>query len=74
MCTYIQRRGDQHNTVHHSGECRKRLETEMGRDESMSKKLSEIEEKKQGYLARRVEASDKGRVDAYILSSSIQFI
>ena len=36
----------------------------MGRDEGMSKKLSEIEEKKQGYLARRVEASDKERVDA----------
>ena len=28
----------------------------------MSKKLSEIEQKKQGYLARQVEASDKKRV------------
>ena len=36
----------------------------MGRDDSMSKKLSEIEEKKKGYLARRVEASDRERVDA----------
>ena len=36
----------------------------MGRDDSMSKKLSEIEEKKQGYLARRVEAFDRGRTDA----------
>ena len=38
------RRGDKHDTVHHSGECRKRLEIEMGRDDSMPKKLSEIEE------------------------------
>ena len=30
----------------------------------MSKKVSEIEEKKKGYLARRVEAFDRERVDA----------
>ena len=29
-----------------------------------SKKLSDIEERKRGYIARRVEASDKERVDA----------
>ena len=42
------RRGESHQTVHHSGECRKRLETEMSRDDLMSKKLSEIEERKNG--------------------------
>ena len=36
----------------------------MSGDELLSKKLSEIEERKKGYLARRVEASDKERVDA----------
>ena len=37
---------------------------EMNQDESYSKNLSEVEERKKGYLARRVEASDKERVDA----------
>ena len=36
----------------------------MSGDDILSKKLSEIEEKKKGYLARRVEASDKERADA----------
>ena len=40
------RRRDSHNTVHHSGECRKRIETEMSGDDLLSKKLSDIEERK----------------------------
>ena len=36
----------------------------MSRDDLLSKKLSDVEEKKKGYLARRVEASDRERVDA----------
>ena len=58
------RRGDEHGTVHHNTACRKRLETEMNKDETYSKKLSEVEERKKGYLARRVEASDKERIEA----------
>ena len=63
------RRGDEHKTVHHNKECRKRIETEMGRDDLLSKKLSDIEERKRGYLARRVEASDRERVNAEPVSS-----
>ncbi len=63
------RRGDEHKHVHHNIDCRKRVETEMGRDDLLSKKLSDIEEKKEGYLARRVEASDKERVDARAVDS-----
>lgn len=36
----------------------------MSGDDLLSKKLSEIEERKIGYLARRVEASDKEKADA----------
>ena len=58
------RRGDDHKSVHHNTNCRKRIETEMSRDDLLSKKLSDVEEKMKGCLARRVEASDKERVDA----------
>ncbi len=58
------RRGDEHKTVHHNRECRYIIETEMSRVDLLSKKLSDIEERTNGYLARRVEASDKERVDA----------
>ena len=39
------RRGHEHKTVHHKRDCRKRIETEMNRDDLLSKKLSDIEEK-----------------------------
>ncbi len=59
------RRGDEHNTVHHSRECRKSIDTDMSKDEVLSKRLVDIEDQqKGGYLARRVEASDKERTDA----------
>ena len=35
----------------------------MSKDDRLSKTLSEIEERQTGYLARRVEASDKERVE-----------
>ena len=60
------RRGDDHKSVHHNTICRKRIESEMSRDDLLSKKLSDVGEKKKGNLARRVEASDKERVDAEI--------
>ena len=49
------RRGDEHRTVHHNRECRRRVEMEMNKDDLLSGKLSEAEERKKGYLARRVE-------------------
>lgn len=39
-----QRRGDEHKTVYHSRECSKQLETEMNKDEFLSKKLTEVDE------------------------------
>ena len=57
------RRNDEHRTVHHSRECRTRLEVEMTKDTALSKKLSEIEERQKHYLARRVESSDRERVE-----------
>lgn len=35
----------------------------MSKDDLLSKRLVDIEEKQKGYLARRVEASEKERVD-----------
>ena len=58
------RQGGEHDTVHHSTACRSRIETEMSKDEVLSKNLADIEKRKRGFLARRVEASDKERVDA----------
>ena len=55
------RRGDEHKTVHHSRECRKRLETEMTKDDTLSKKLAAVEERKKHYIARQVESSDRDR-------------
>ena len=42
------RRGDEHKSVHHNTTCRKRIETEMSKDDHLSKKLSDVEEKKKG--------------------------
>ena len=42
------RRGDAHNTVHHSKECRKRIEAEMSKDDLLSKRLVDIEDRKKG--------------------------
>ena len=53
--------GDEHRTVHHSRECRKRLEKEMTEDDLLSKKLAEVEERKNKYLARQVESADRDR-------------
>ena len=58
------RRGDEHKSVHHNRECRRRVETEMNKDDVLSRKLSEVEGRKKGYLARRVETSDREKVEA----------
>ena len=63
------RRNDEHRTVHHSRECRKRLEEEMTKGTTLSKKLSEVEERKKHYLARRIEPSDRERVEEVSLGS-----
>jgi len=64
------RRGDDHDGVHHStATCRKRIEIEMSKDEAYAKDLADAENRKRGFLARRVEASDKERVDAEKTSS-----
>ena len=49
------RRGDVHNTVHQSKECRKIIEAEMSKYDLLSKRLVDIEDRKWGYLARQVE-------------------
>ena len=36
------RRGDEHDTVHHSTACRSRIESEMSKDEVLSKRLVDI--------------------------------
>ena len=57
------KRGDPHKDVRHSTACRQRLEEEMKQDDVMSKRLAEVEERKNRFLARRVEASDQTRVE-----------
>jgi hypothetical protein len=63
------RRGDDHKTVGHNTDCRKRMESEMAKDSVLSQKMSDIAEKKQGFMARQVEASDRERVEAESASS-----
>ena len=58
------RRGDDHDTVHHNTACRGRIETERSKDEVYSKRLADIEDRKKGFLAKQVEASDRERVEA----------
>ena len=36
----------------------------MGKDEVLSKNLADIEERKKGFLAKQVEASDRERIEA----------
>ena len=57
------RRGDEHRTVHHNRECMKRVDHEMNKDDALSRTLSEVEERKKGYLARQVETSDRERIE-----------
>ena len=57
------KRGDPHKTVAHSVTCRKRVENEIKQDEVLSKKLAATEERKNQFLARQIEASDRGRVE-----------
>jgi len=45
------------------------MESEMAKDSVLSQKLSDIAEKKQGFRARQVEASDRERVEAESASS-----
>ena len=54
------RREDDSNTIHHNRECRKRIEAAMTQDVEQNKKLREIEERQNKYLARRVEEHDFG--------------
>ena len=52
------RRGNEHKTVHHSRGCRNRFEIEITPKDLLSKRLTEVEESKKHYIARRVESSD----------------
>ena len=45
-------RGDEHQSLSHNAECRKRMESEMGKGSVLSEKQSEIEDRKQGFIAR----------------------
>ena len=53
------RRGDEHRIVHHSRECRKRLEKEMTEDDLLSNKVAEVEGWQNKYFARQVESADQ---------------
>jgi hypothetical protein len=52
------RRGENRTTIHHSKECRKRIENLMKQDPALNKKLIEVEERQNRWLGRRVEAHD----------------
>ena len=52
------RRGDRHQTVHHSKGCRKRIEERMKEYPQPRKKLDEVEEKQNRWIGRRIEAHD----------------
>ena len=52
------RRGETRTTIHHSKECRKRIEELMKKDPALNKKLSEVEDRQNRWLGRRVEAHD----------------
>ena len=52
------RRGDNRQTVHHSKECRKRIEERMRQDPALKQKLSEVEERQNRWIGRRIEAHD----------------
>ena len=55
------RRGEEHNTVHHNRDCRKRIEKHMTEDKQLPEKLTEVEEIMNRYFARQVESADKDR-------------
>ena len=48
------RREDDSNTVHHNRVCRKRVELDMEKNADRSKKLKDIEERQDKYMARRM--------------------
>ena len=52
------RRGDDLRTVHHSRECRNRVEGIMREGIGYAQTHAEVERKKDQYLARRVEEGD----------------
>ena len=57
------KRGDKSDTVHHSTACRPRVEDEIKKDDVLSKKFAGVEERKNQFLARRVQESDQRRVE-----------
>ena len=52
------RRGENRTTIHHSKECRKRIEELMQKDPTLIKKLSEVGDRQNRWLGRCVEAHD----------------
>ena len=52
------RRGDGWQTVHHSKECRQRIEDIMMDDSELRGKLSEVEERQSRWIGHRIEAQD----------------
>ena len=52
------KRGDDRGTVHHSKECRKRIEQCMSEDPELRRKLSEVEERQNRRLERRIGEHD----------------
>ena len=53
------RRGEERRTVHHSKDCRRRLEGLMAADAELSRKLKEIEDRQNRYMARRLGEHDR---------------
>ena len=66
------RRDDDSNTVHHNRACRQRVELEMAKDADQSKKLKEIEERQNKYVARRIEEQDVGNTGLSPSSGAIE--
>jgi hypothetical protein len=56
-CESLRRREDR-DTIHHSKDCRKLVEELMKQDPALNKKLSEVEDRQNRWLGRRVEAHD----------------
>ena len=57
------KRDEKSDTLHHSKLCRSRVEDEIKKDDVLSRKLAGVEERKTQFLARKVEESDRRRVE-----------
>ena len=57
------RKGETSETVHHSTPCRRRIEDDIKKDDVLSRKFARVEERKTQFLARKVQESDRRRIE-----------